>query len=270
MTNPNPTKRPFNPTLSAAEAFPPPSTFSSYSTGSPNTTFSRTDSRLSCQMASRPSSDVLAGLQSVGMRARMAVERGYDGSNGGRAGTPPSGAAVLPPRATWGRTQSMPTWGMAQQQQGARELQPFGEGNAWPSAVEYATIRHQNRSDDLMEEDGASVAASSSSSLKRTADDVLGDAFGDEEGDFVDEEQENVDLAAGPGSMAPPPAPRRTIAPTPARLAPRANPFAQGASTTHTMPANLATAEYLRAGADGANEPWASMRFDDFAKKEDF
>ena len=263
MASPNPTKRPFAPTLSAAEAFQSPSL------DRPSSSFARTDSRMSCSFAAAPPTEVLAGLQSVGMRARMAVERGYEGAP--TTSRHNSGASVLPPRNTWARTQSLPSWGTAVGTAAARELQPFGEGNGWPDAQAMGAYRAGVASSSIgssfggMDEDAESVA---SSSLKRTADDVLGDAFDDGDGDFVGEEQENTE-----------PAPRHILsAPSQnrlgssARMAPRANPFAQSSSTMHTMPANLATAEYLRAGdAPGAgNEPWASMRFDDYAKKEDF
>lgn len=69
VADPISNKRPFSRTLSAAESF----SKVAIETASASCTrsFSRVDSRGECQLAAAPPHGVLAGLQSVGMKARM-------------------------------------------------------------------------------------------------------------------------------------------------------------------------------------------------------
>ncbi|CAO1622682.1 unnamed protein product [Parajaminaea phylloscopi] len=254
-------------------------------------TFDRVDSRGECQLAAAPPHHVLAGLQSVGMKARMSVGRGYTASTVERPGS------SLPPRSAFARTQSMPVAVATALAFNGRpdELQPFAassnasrQGAPALPAILYEDEQDAWRGDgDLsMSEDGDSVSGRSSAAAtaltqasprKRTADDVLAQAF-------MDGDDENDDTVAMQGSIGSIGANERSFRSIPAphvassgRTLGTRRPF----GPTQTMPANLATARYLAEG-DGASshyeagklpaaaEAWRKINFDDFTKRDDF
>lgn len=206
----SPTKKPFAPSTSITDGNPFPT---------PRQTFDRTDSRGSYQCEAAPDLQTRAALQSVGMRARAAVGKGYEvinppftnislsnannnsinSNSNSNTGTAHPGSLATSSRATWSRVQSAPTWTGSGST--IKELQPFSESTVEVPHLPYQSFLQladrNTASTTLMEEDedGMSFTGSSSSSgtKRRATDDVLGDFMSDDE----DEDQVGGGIGQG-------------------------------------------------------------------------